>query len=92
MPSGSSSTATCAVTVDPANSPSRATASPVRVTSRKIRLSGPACGSIAACQVSAPARDCRHWKNGAPSEPRAMWPRLWRGISPGPLPITCSPS
>jgi hypothetical protein len=37
------------------------------------------------CHFSAPARDARHWKNIAPSLPRATWPRLLRRICPGSL-------
>ena len=69
--SASHTTAASARTVLPATSPSRATASPSSVTSRKTLESGPACGTIAACSISAPAGDARHWKNSTLSEPRA---------------------
>ena len=45
----------------------------------------PACGTIAECHFSAPARDARHWKNIAPWLPRATWQRLLRISSPGRL-------
>jgi hypothetical protein len=56
---------------------------PSRTTSRQIFESVPACGSIAECHFSEPARLARHWKNIAPSEPRATLPRLSRISWPG---------
>ncbi len=64
---------------------SRPSPAPSALTSRQIRESVPACGTIAEWNFSAPRRDCRHWKNIAPSEPRATWARLLRAISPGRL-------
>lgn len=81
----SCSTAASATTLEPASSASRATASPVSQTSRKIRESAPACGTIAECQISAPERDWRHWKNSAPSAPWARCCTECRRISPGSL-------
>ncbi len=43
----------------------------------------PPCGSIAEWNFSAPRRDWRHWKNIAPSEPRATCARELRAIWPG---------
>ncbi|OLE24079.1 MAG: hypothetical protein AUG44_20410 [Actinobacteria bacterium 13_1_20CM_3_71_11] len=88
--------------MDDATGPRFASAEPSSMTSRQIRESVPACGSIAECHFSAPAREARHWKNMAPSLPRATWPRLSRSNSPGALarlrgcqftaPVECSMS
>ncbi len=56
---------------------------PSSVTSRQPRLSVPEFASIAVWNFSAPDCDCRHWKNIAPSEPRATCPSELRAISPG---------
>ncbi len=81
----SHTTATSATVRVPRISSSAATSAPSETTSRQIRLSVPACGTIAEWNFSAPEREARHWKNIAPSEPRAMWARELRVISPGRL-------
>jgi hypothetical protein len=53
------------------------------VTSANTRLSGPACGTIAAWYISAPPRGARHWKNIAPRDPRATCAMLCRSSCPG---------
>ena len=60
-----------------------ASRSPRPVTSRQVRVSVPAWGSIAEWNFSAPARDCHHWKNRTPSAPRATDCMLSAAICPG---------
>ncbi|GAA2850801.1 hypothetical protein GCM10020220_045240 [Nonomuraea rubra] len=73
------------MTVLPATPDSPASSAPSATTSRQILVSVPACGSIAECHFSAPARDWRHWKNMIPSAPLARcWSELRRS-SPGVL-------
>ena len=40
--------------------------------SRHTLVSVPACGTMPEWNFSAPATDCRHWKNRMPSAPRAI--------------------
>jgi len=56
---------------------------PSSFVSRQIFESVPACGTMPEKYCSAPDREERHWKNKAPSEPLAMWPRLFRISSRG---------
>ena len=71
--------------MDDATGASRFSVAPSSTTSRQTRLSVRACGSIAECHFSAPERDARHWKNSAPSLPRATWLKLLRRNIPGGL-------
>jgi len=73
-------------TTEPAAvSPSRSRSAPRATASRYTRLSGPACGTSAEWNSSAPPRGARHWKNSTPCEPRATAARLCRAIRPGSL-------
>src|SRR5699024_9416936 len=49
------------------------------------RESGPAWGTIAEWNFSAPFFEARHWKNMTPSAPRARCDSELRAISPGAL-------
>lgn len=56
---------------------------PSATASRKTRLSGPACGTSAEWNRSAPPRGARHWKYIAPADPRATAASACRSIRPG---------
>ena len=55
----------------PAISAAPASSRPSSRTSANVRDRGPACGSIAEWNFSAPPREARHWKNSTESAPRA---------------------
>ncbi len=57
------------------------TAEGAHLTPARVRV--PACGTIAEWNCSAPAVDARHWKNSAPSDPRATCASEFRTSSPG---------